>query len=438
MLRPPFGSEFDPSEEAEGSVDPLGLQPGYERLADRLLPAVTVRMGHPRFVTAMALGACVCEDWDTEAVAADEMTPPWLVWEWFVIEAFVRAADSISGTSGIPGIQKVQRALRNQRPVSAAAYLKTPTAFGFTGVFRRLARGIGVLTDDGALDDGGYELVSAWAKDQGLDGIIDASGGDGHAFRQRLRRAVAQGMEKGHTTYQPREFWRELAQRLDPAKPGRNERKALLNRILAHAGNVEMVKSLKEAIVAQGGVSGREDEAPFLRDLIGDAPPDLKQLLSAIDAYEAFARSITDAFDGLRYCASSNGGAPVDAANFSSVRAAKSALTALGSSLARIRAHPTLLEWEREEKGLTQAIDRFDAVRTTPDLFDAVLNHHEEVQRAKPPNGKRPWFERGSGGKVMLRSGYTLAERPGEDAGYVHEYRIPTFSGFLTDLGALR
>ena len=136
MLRAPFSSEFDPSEEAEGSIDPLGLQPGYERLADRLLPAVTVRMGHPRFVTAMAVGACVCDDWDTDAVAADEITPPWLVWEWFVIEAFVRAEDSLSGISGIPGIQKVRRALRNQRPVSATAYLKTPSAFGFTGAER--------------------------------------------------------------------------------------------------------------------------------------------------------------------------------------------------------------------------------------------------------------------------------------------------------------
>jgi len=438
MLRAPFGSEFDPSEEAEGSIDPMGLQPGYERLADRLLPAVTVRMGHPRFVTAMALGACVCEDWDTDAVAADEVTPPWLVWEWFVIEAFVRAADSISGTSGIPGIQKVQRALRNQRPVSAAAYLKTPTAFGFTGVFRRLARAIGVLTDDGALDDGGYELVIAWAKDQGLDGIIDASGGDGHAFRQRLRRAVAQGMEKGHTTYQPQEFWCEVAQRLDPGAPGRNERKALLNRILSHAGDVEMVKTLKEAVIAQGGVREREDEAPFLRELIGDAPPDLKQLLTAIDAYEAFARSITDAFDSLRYCASSHGGAPVDAANFSSDKAANAALTALGSSVARIRAHPMLLEWERDEKGLVQAVDRFDEVRTSADLFDAVLNHHEHVQRDKPPNGKRPWFEHGTRGKVVVRSGYMLREPPAEDGGYVHEYRIPTFSGFLGDLGAFR
>jgi hypothetical protein len=84
MLRAPFSSEFDPSEEAEGSIDPLGLAPGYERLADRLLPAVTVRMGHPRFVTAIAVGSRLLDEWDDDAVAADGATPPWLVWEWFV------------------------------------------------------------------------------------------------------------------------------------------------------------------------------------------------------------------------------------------------------------------------------------------------------------------------------------------------------------------
>ena len=438
MLRAPFGSEFDPSEEAEGSIDPLGLQPGYERLADRFLPAVTVRMGHPRFVTAMAVGACVCDKWDTDAVATDEITPPWLVWEWFVVEAFVRAENSLPEISGVPGIQKVRRALRNQRPVNAAAYLKTPSAFGFTGVFRRLAREIGILTDDGLLDDGGYELVSAWAKDQGLDGIIDASGGDGHAFRERLIRAVTQGMDKGHTTHQSGEFWRELARRLDPATPGRHERKILLGRILSHAGRVEMIACLKEALVAQGGISEREDEAPFLRKLTAHAPPDLRQLLTAIDAYEGFARAITDAFSSLRCCASSHGGAPVDAEDFSSVKATKSALAALGPSLACIRAHPSLLEWERDQKGLGQAVDRFDGVRTGRDLFEAVLNHHEHVQREKPPNGKRSWFEHASRGRVVVRSGYVLSEPPKEEGGYVHEYRIPTFSGFLTDLGAYR
>jgi hypothetical protein len=438
MLRAPFSSEFDPSEEAEGSTDPLGLLPGYERLADRLLPAVTVRMGHPRFVTAIAIGARLLDDWDDDAVAADGITPPWLVWEWFVVEAFVRTENSPSATPGVPGIQKVRRALRNQRPVCATAYLKTPNAFGFTGVFRRLAHGIGIITDDGALDDGGYELVSGWARDQGLDGFLDGSGGAGYAFRERLRRAVAQGMEKGHTTYQSGDFWRELASRLDPIAPGRREKAILTERILSRAGDTEMIAHVKDALVAQGGVSGRGHEAPFLRKLSRKAPAELQRLLTAIDAYETFGRVITDAFDGLRYCASGNGSLPVDAQIFSATETAQSALALLAPSLARVRSHPSLLEWEHEEKGITQAVDRFEEVRTTADLFDAILHHHEQVQREKPPHGKRAWFERGPRGLVALRAGYTLSEPPSGKGGYVHEYRIPTFSRFLSDLGVLQ
>jgi hypothetical protein len=140
----------------------------------------------------------------------------------------------------------------------------------------------------------------------------------------------------------------------------------------------------------------------------------------------------------LRHCAAINGGAPVDADNFASTRAAKSALAALGASLARIRSHPTLLEWERDQNGLAQAVERFDAVRSGPDLFNAVLAHHEHVQGNKLPNGKRTWFERGLRGKVVVRAGYVLPEPPDEHGGYVHEYRTPTFSRFLGDLGALR
>ena len=107
MLKAPFSSEFDPSEEAEGSIDPLGLAPAYERLADRLLPAVTVRMGRPRFVTAMALGACVCASWDTETVSTDSMSPPWQVYEWFVVEAFVRAAEVFKVAPVSPEFRKL-------------------------------------------------------------------------------------------------------------------------------------------------------------------------------------------------------------------------------------------------------------------------------------------------------------------------------------------
>jgi hypothetical protein len=39
---------LDPIEGGEGSVDPLSLSRTYERLADRILPAVTVRMSRIR------------------------------------------------------------------------------------------------------------------------------------------------------------------------------------------------------------------------------------------------------------------------------------------------------------------------------------------------------------------------------------------------------
>ena len=214
--------------------------------------------------------------------------------------------------------------------------------------------------------------AEAWARDQHLDGIIDGAG-DGSSFRERLRRAVARGMDRGHTTPQPSQFWRDLTSRLHPSKPGCNEKKVLLNRILSRAGPVEMIVALKEALIAQRGVSTRDEEAGFLRTLATKAPPDLKQLLTAIDAYEDFARAITDAFDGLRHCATIRGRAPVEAQDFASVEATKVALAALARSLQRIHSHPTLLEWERERKELAQAVELFDGVRNASNSFDAVL-----------------------------------------------------------------
>lgn len=435
MLRAPFSSEFDPSEEGEGSIDPLGLAPGYERLADKLLPAVTIRMGRPRLLTAMAVGACICERWDADDVAADGETPPWLVYEWLVVEAFVRAEGALQDSAGIPGIQKVRRALQNKRPVNAHSYLKTPTAFGFTGVFRRLARGVGILTDDGRLDDDGYDLVAAWAKDQGFDRFVESSSGEGFAWREKLRKAVTLGMQNAQTPYQKGEFWHDLAKRFEPARPGANEARVLLSRILKRAGPENIVGFVSDAIVAQNGVRTRDAEAAFLRGLNSDAPADLNQLLAAIDAYEAFARAITNAFDALRYCASIDGGAPVDAKTFSAEKSAKDSFPALAPSLQRIRAHPTLLEWERDHPGFLQAVERFEGVQSCIDLFDAVLQHHKQVQDNKK---KRAWFDNARGARVVVRSGYSLHDAPNAHGDYVHEYRIPTFSRFLSDLGAFR
>src|SRR5437868_9603784 len=104
MLSPPQLSASDPAVESEGSIDPLSLSPVYERLADRILPSLTIRMRRVRFVTAMCVAARVCaDDYEEDDVAQDGVTPPWLVFEWFVVEALVRKKEELADAEGVPG-----------------------------------------------------------------------------------------------------------------------------------------------------------------------------------------------------------------------------------------------------------------------------------------------------------------------------------------------
>src|SRR5205809_2329544 len=186
----PFLSLFDSGASAEGSIDPLSLASTYDNLANRLLPHLTVRMQRPRFVTAIAVGALVCDSLHDE-ISADGRTPSWLVFEWHIIEALMRGQQDQQGNDiwGIPGSQKVTRALRFGRRLGADAYLKTPTVFGFTGVYLRLARGLQVVDDGMRLDEGGYVLLREWEQEQGLEGFRTGAAGLGASLRNECTSA---------------------------------------------------------------------------------------------------------------------------------------------------------------------------------------------------------------------------------------------------------
>jgi hypothetical protein len=432
-LRAPLLSEYDPLIEGEGSIDPLGLQPIYERLADRLLPAVTVRMGRPRFVTAIAVGAWVCQEWHSDTVAADKVTPPWLVYEWFVVEAFVRSEKVLGEGRRIPGVLKAQRAWRDGRPISASSYLKTPTVFGFTGIFRRLARHLRVITEEGRLDDAGYELLAAWSAEQGLAGFVDGADSAGAQFRKSLGRAVAQGLELGHTRRQSQDFCDLIARSLDPAKVGRRERKVLLRLLEDRAGPPEMPETMPHLIGAlrkRGSTLEFSQEAAFLTSVEKIASATLRELLSAISAYEVFGRVITDAFKALRHAAAQAGGACIGREDFARLVSTDCA-TRLATAIARIRRHDRLVQWE---PSLEATLTRFDHAKTRDQLYDVLLDHHRCVQDDK---GKRTWFQPGRGDRIFVRPDYVLTDPPPKGIAHVHEYRMPTFSRFLDDLGAL-
>lgn len=442
-LDTPYLSEFDPSTEAEGGVDPLSLQRTYERLAERVYPFVTVRMSRPRFVTAMAAGAHVCRD-ILEEVAADEVTPAWLVFEWHVVEALVRCSDQISDDQrwGIPGISKVGSAIGQNRRVSAATYLKTPKIFGFTGIYRRLAYGLQLLDDQLRLDEGGFELVRAWEEDQGMGGFLAGNDGKGAQFREGLRRAVEGAMGKGHTSQASRwPLWETITRAFRPDAAGLKEAAVIATRLSRadlrqHPEDPQAAEMRREMIThleARGQAVSRPDEPSFFQDLGARASDALRKRLEAIAAYEALCRLLDDSFRLILHMSTQRGAAPVDAGDFAAHELAKHHAASLEPAINRLEEAFAGSLWEDAVVGLVRR--RYSAVRDAPSLFWAVLEHHEKAQASKPPDGKRPWVERVPG--AVVRPAYRRPDPPAEGDHFVHDYRTDTVSGFLQDLRRL-
>lgn len=86
----PLLSARDPAFSAEGTLDPLGLYQIADALGVRLIPGVRERMSRPRFLTLAAVSAALCHGYDEEVVASDGISPPWQVFEWYVVEGLVR------------------------------------------------------------------------------------------------------------------------------------------------------------------------------------------------------------------------------------------------------------------------------------------------------------------------------------------------------------
>jgi hypothetical protein len=433
VIKPPFLSAYDPIADGEGSIDPLGLAATYERLADLILPGITVRMGRPRFLTALAVGAHVCAEFGKDELAADEVTPPYLVFEWWIVEAFIRAADHLAESGRIPGMMKAQACVRNGRPLSAPAYLKTPTVFGFTGIFRRLARHTQILTPDGLLDESGHRLVEVWAKEQGLDGFVYGREGNGARFRDDLRKAVTQGLKEAHTSQRPGAFWQAIAKYLDPAKPGRNERKLLLDLISNRSGPADDVKFIIDALRKRKAPLDWPDEAGMYKSLLKTAPASLKPALTAIDTYESFCRPLNDAFDWMLYLASSEPSAGISAEDYLRRAPASKLHKQISTAMARVESDDLVgAKWTERSEVLTLLREI-----TAPDrIFPTLLEHHRQAQARKPPDGKRPWLEQTARGRLVVRSSYRREVEPAPVSEYLHEYRLPTLSRFLQDLGA--
>lgn len=75
----------------------------------------------------------------------------------------------------------------------------------------------------------------------------------------------------------------------------------------------------------------------------------------------------------------------------------------------------------------------FGEVTSGAQLFDQLLVHHDKVQRAKPPSGKRPWLDE-AGDDFIVRSLYGPREEVALEPRFLHPFRLTALRNFLEDL----
>lgn len=433
MASLPFLTLPDPLVTGEGALDPLGLSMIAERLADDLLPGLRARMARPRFVTAIAVSAAVCEGLQ-DRYASDGLTSAHLAFEWLVVEAFVRACD-YSATLGTPGIQKARDVRSRNDTMCTRTYLKAPTVFGFHGVYKPLAQHLGIVDDELRLADRGYELLKIWQCEQGLQGFLDTTngGGAGRLAREALRAAVDDGLAA--SCIQRSSSWRGwqlLANHLAPTRMGSEEAK-FIRYLLADPEGASRGEVFDLLFEAAGRREPSEEEVT-LSILMPRAKAALNARLQAIAAYEKVCASLEETFDWIRYLSTHSVGRPITRSQFAQNARVRQIATKLapniqgaGSALA-ISPLPIqqLFSWLSKS---------FDGVRDAEALFEAILTRHERVQRDKPPEGgKRSWFERSPEGATFVRSPYRVHELPAAERSWNRPYRIGAVLSFVNDL----
>jgi hypothetical protein len=426
----PLLSIHDPEGAGSNSLDPLGLTPIGEQIAVELIPGVRERQSHPRYLTAIAVSHAICQDFAEETVAADSVSEPWQVFEWYVVEGLVRSAGTTSDAK-VPGSQKAKKALSQGLPLCASRYLKTPTIFGFHGVYRLLARTLRVEQSD-HLADFGFELLDVWQKEQGLQGFYGTLDGPGRNFRQRLIEAVKAGLKVGATNCSGSWFgWKFFFDHLEPTKAGPKEAQLIWRQL--RSGTSGYCSEALDFLISKEGqnlMAEKATEKKLYASLKKVVSKDFRTRIEVIQRYEVFCRLLHDAFESCRYeiTQTKRGVQPAVLAKLPAVVKAAENLPA------------AFAEAEQSIPDLTRRT-RFQSVfqevalkRKATDFAVALYEHHKRIQKAKPPEGKAPWLEQHYDGSLLIRPEYQLEKEPKSSAEFVNPYRLNSLWSFAADL----
>lgn len=424
-------SEVDPVVDGEGSLDPLGLGPIGDRLAEVLLPGITNRMRRPRFLTAMAVGAIATDglEW---VPPSDGRSTPSISFEWLLLEAFQRRRYDLGPDElqGVPGSAKVAVAIAKGERLSLGNYLKTANVFGFTGVLMPLARSTHLLDRDRRAAERAADLVGIWQHEQGRPGFLEgARSTDGGTFRRRVSEGVRQSLLAGRCEVKPgSSLLGDLARTLRPGGAGDAERMwlahALLDRSSATRQEIGMLLLTAPPELGDRGLV--EAIRPKASSALGEQ-------LDAIVSYEAVARRLESVLDEWQFRSTLWRSKPVTGGDVALSEAVAEAASSLPDAIAAGRETIARLD-PIIASDFDRLVAPFEGNVWPADLAEAVMERHDQIQGAKPPNGKRPWFEPvGSG--FVVRNLYRREEEPSSSFdGFNRQYRLAAFRNMLQEL----
>lgn len=429
----PYLSAYHTLENSQGTLDPLGLYSIADRLALRLVPGFRERMSHPRYLTAIAVGSVVCSSFDKEELAADEISPPWQVYEWYVTSALVKRFDKTEPNQlvGMPGREKTTRAMKDGFPMSAAAYLKTPNVFGFHGVYRTLAKSINLIDGDD-IGEFGVRLVDIWEQEQGLEGFrVGKKGTKGYEFRIRLEDAVKSGMKAGAVAKSwTWDFYNQLAEHLAPKSPGKEEARLIYQQLLK--GETTARATLIEFIRSDDGMTAAELSEKALHTALLGKQTSISELLEAIQAYEKVCRVLYNAFYSILQFMQYQRG-KISVVQMSGLKEVEYAFIQLPAAFQN--ADNCLVPFTPEAPLFTENFQLLRDASSVQDWVRSLLEHHFRIQKNKPPSGKAAWILEYSKDLYLLNTQQRI-ELPGDDD-YVHLYRTNSILSFLQDLKKL-
>lgn len=430
-------SVFDPAEASEGSLDPLGLAQLATSLGEGLVPGFTERSRRPRFLTALAFGARLLDrPRYSDGVYGDHpQGPANIAFERLLVESFARRGESgEAGLLGVPGIGKARDAMENDVRLTSQVYLVAPGAVGLWVAYKRLARELNLLDENGHLLENGFELLRAWEDGTGQRGLVTGHGEASRELFDDLDRALEPLLDSKIETQRPRQAWEFLYEQLKPHALTRPEANVL--RRLVIAGD-ESRADVFGTIAGHGGEMSAlldEPEHRVLAVLHAHGSSRTRSQVDAILAYERVVVLSLAAFDAMRFAGSARPDGRIDAdfvlSREDGGRHLRDAPKLLRAALATAGSRIDDLGHIAERRAATEWLD--DAALESPHaLFDALMRRHFETQRRKPPDGKRPWIEGDSSG-FFVRTRYVPDEPPRERETF-HPYRTTPVRTMLRD-----